>query len=170
MNIYSNSNQSALKYLKNTQVIIHNVLIMTGDFNIRDRDWDPDYPFHSSHSDILMDIADSFNLSLLNPTNYIATRYLDNDDTSNLVIDLMFLRSNSSELNNHFILLESKFPSDHALLVVDLQIMEEFVLMARYTIKENSNEELAYINMTFLTSKKALEDVVNKFTSTQEWL
>jgi len=40
---------------------------MTGDFNIRDRDWNLDYPFHSFHSDILFDIADTFNLSLSHP-------------------------------------------------------------------------------------------------------
>jgi len=38
INIYSDSNQSALKYLKNTEANIQNILIMTGNFNIRDRD------------------------------------------------------------------------------------------------------------------------------------
>ena len=41
MNIYSDSSNSALKYLKNTEVNITNLLIMTGDFNIRDSIWDP---------------------------------------------------------------------------------------------------------------------------------
>ena len=36
MNIYSDSSYSALKYLKDTKVNINNLLIMTGDFNIRD--------------------------------------------------------------------------------------------------------------------------------------
>ena len=36
INIYSNNNQSALKYLMNTKANIQNVLIMAGDFNIRD--------------------------------------------------------------------------------------------------------------------------------------
>ena len=36
LNIYSDSSHSALKYLKNTEVNINNVLLMTGDFNIRD--------------------------------------------------------------------------------------------------------------------------------------
>ena len=36
MNIYSDSSHSALKYLKDIEVNIDNVLIMTGDFNIRD--------------------------------------------------------------------------------------------------------------------------------------
>ena len=36
INIYSNSSQVALKYLKNTKVNINNIYIMIGDFNIRD--------------------------------------------------------------------------------------------------------------------------------------
>ena len=36
MNVYSNSSHTALKYLKNTEVCIRNLLIMTGDFNICD--------------------------------------------------------------------------------------------------------------------------------------
>ena len=36
MNIYSNSSHSALKYLKDTEVDICNLIIMTSDFNIWD--------------------------------------------------------------------------------------------------------------------------------------
>ena len=36
MNIYSNYSHSALKYFKDTEVNINNLLIITGDFNIRD--------------------------------------------------------------------------------------------------------------------------------------
>ena len=36
VNVYSDLSQLALKYLKNTEVNINNVLIMTGDLNIRD--------------------------------------------------------------------------------------------------------------------------------------
>jgi len=35
MNVYSDASHSALKYLKNTEVNIRNLLIMVGDFNIR---------------------------------------------------------------------------------------------------------------------------------------
>jgi len=64
INVYSNDCQSALKYLKDTEVNIHNVLIITGDFNIRDSDWDPSYPFYSFYNDSLLDVVDSFNLKL----------------------------------------------------------------------------------------------------------
>jgi len=36
MNIYSDAFHSALKYLKDTEVNINNLIIMTGNFNIRD--------------------------------------------------------------------------------------------------------------------------------------
>ena len=90
MNVYSDSFHLALKYLKDTEVSIYNLLIMTGNFNIRDSLWDPSFPHHSSISDNLIIIADSFNLELLLLTNSIFTRYSDTESELNLVIDLMF--------------------------------------------------------------------------------
>ena len=43
ININSNEQQSALKYLKGIEVNINNVLIIIGNFNIRDINWDPSY-------------------------------------------------------------------------------------------------------------------------------
>jgi len=67
--MYSDSSQLALKYLKNTEANINNILIITEDFNIRDSIWDPNFPHHSIHSDLLIDIADSMSLELSNLTN-----------------------------------------------------------------------------------------------------
>ena len=36
INIYSDNQQTTLKYLKNTEVNLNNILIMTEDFDIRD--------------------------------------------------------------------------------------------------------------------------------------
>jgi len=91
LNIYSDSSHSALKYLKDTEVNISHVLLMTGDFNIRDSLWDPSFPFNSSINDDLIMIADSFDLALSSPTNPGPTRFSDTARESNLVIDLMFL-------------------------------------------------------------------------------
>ena len=70
INVYSDSSQSALKYLKDTEVNINNVLIMTRDLNIRDSFWDLNFPYHSSHRNTLFDIADSFWLELSKPTKF----------------------------------------------------------------------------------------------------
>ena len=64
MNVYSNSFHSTLKYLKDTEVNITNLLIMTGDLNIRDSIQYPSFPHHSAISDDLMILADSYNLDL----------------------------------------------------------------------------------------------------------
>ena len=53
INIYPDSLQSALNYLKDNEVNIPNVLTVAGDFNIRDSFWNSMYSHHSAHSDIL---------------------------------------------------------------------------------------------------------------------
>jgi len=103
LNIYLNFNKSNLK---DTEANIHNVLIMTSDFNIRDSNWNLDYPFHSVHSNLIFDIVNTFNLSFSYSTCPISIRYLDNSRNLNLVINLMFFRLNSSELDNYSILPE----------------------------------------------------------------
>jgi len=65
INIYSDSSQAALKYLKDIEATFNNILIMMGNFNIHDNLWDLNYLFHSSHSDLLFNITDSINLDLL---------------------------------------------------------------------------------------------------------
>ena len=78
INVYSDSSQVALKYLKDTEINISNILIMTNDFNIRDSSWDLNFPHHSYYSNVLFEIADSFQLELSRPTEQVSTRYSDN--------------------------------------------------------------------------------------------
>ena len=99
MNIYSDSFHLALKYLKDIEISIDNILVMIGDFNIRDSLWDPAFSHHSSISDDLLIITDSFHLALLIPTDPYSTRYSDTAGEANLTIDLMFLWYGSTELN-----------------------------------------------------------------------
>ena len=105
MNVYSDSSHSALKYLKNTEVNINNIFLMTGDFNIRDSLWNLSFPFNSSISDDLIIIADLFNLSLLIPINSCLTRYSNTAGEANSVINLMFLYYGSTKLDQHLFIL-----------------------------------------------------------------
>ena len=127
LNVYSDSSHSALKYLKDTEVNINNVLLIIGDFNIRDSLWDPSFLFHASISDDLIMIADSLDLALSSLTNPGPTRFSDTAGESNSVIDLMFLWHGSEELDHHSILPEWHLSSDHVPLIIDIPILEETI-------------------------------------------
>ena len=46
---------------------------MVEDFNIRDNDWNSLYLHHSTYTDTLREIADSFNLELSLPIDQVPT-------------------------------------------------------------------------------------------------
>ena len=118
---------------------------MTGDFNNRDSLWDPSFPFHAFISDDLIMIADSFDLTLSSLTNPGPTRFSDTAGESNSVIDLMFLRHGSDELDNHSILPEWHLSSDHVPLVIDIPILEEIIQTSKLAISPNSEQETKFI-------------------------
>ena len=178
INIYLDSSHSALKYLKDSEANIQNLLIMTGNFNIRDSIWDPSFPHHSSISDDLIIVADSFNLDLSIPTNQVPARYSDTIGKSNSVIDLIFLCSGSSELNNHSIYPDWWLTSDHTPITVSIPIVEENINSYKFSIAKNSEEETSFIkdvlfiiknlDVSNLSDINKLEDVVNTFASYTE--
>ena len=175
LNIYSDSLHSTLKYLKNTEMNISNLLIMTGDFNIRDNIWDPFFPHHLVISDDLMTIVDLFNLELSFPANYVPTRYSDSNSGSNSVIYLIFLQSGSTELNNHQIHPDLYLSSDHASLLVMIAIKDENINEVKYSIAKNSEEEANFIKEVSIAIKtidilnlsniSKLEEVINLLAS-----
>ena len=67
LNIYSDNYQFALKYLKNTETNLQNILIIASDFNIRNNIWNSLYLFYLIHGNFLFDIADSLDLKLFIP-------------------------------------------------------------------------------------------------------
>ena len=169
LNVYSDLYHLALKYLKDTEVNINNVLIMTGDFNIWDSLWDPSFHFHSSISDNLIMIADSFDLALSSLTNPGPTRFLDTARESNSVIDLMFLRYSSVELDKHTILPDSRLFSDHTPLSIDIPIFEEIIQSSRFSITSKSNQEIGFIK-DIISNFKSLDMADIDDSKKLEWL
>jgi len=171
LNVYSNSSHTALKYLKDIKTNINNVVLMTGDFNIRDSLWDLSFPFHSSISDDLIIVADSFNLALSSPINPCPTRYSKTAGESNSVINLMFLCYDSSELDQHSILLKSCLSSDHAPLTVIIPLSKEFVQTSKLILAPKSDQESQFIKViiskfkdldtTSIKDSDKLERVIN---------
>ena len=142
-----------LKYLKDTEVNIDNIFVMTGDFNIRDSLWDTSFPHHSSISNNLIIIADSFNLALSTPTNSCPTGYFDTVGEVNLVIDLIFLRYGSSELNQYLIYPDSHLSSNHASLTITIPIADEIVSTSKLSIPQNNKKEIAFVEEVILIFK-----------------
>ena len=145
LNIYSNLFQLALKYLKDTEVDLNNVLVMTGDFNIRNCLWDSCFLFHSSYKNILFDITDSFQLEISKFTENFPTRYSDNNQNSNSVLDLVFLHPKSIEFNIHYIYPDWKIFSDHTSIFVIISIIEKQVQLLKCVFIKNSEKEDQFI-------------------------
>jgi len=140
---------------------------MTGDFNIRDSNWNSLYLFHSIHSNLLVNIVDTFDLSLSYSNNSVPIRY------SNSVINLMFFRLNTLEFDNHTILPELQYFYNHTSLGVDIHIIEEFIQDKRHIIIKGSKEDSKFtcelienikrINTSQLMDRKSLELAVQEF-------
>ena len=181
MNIYSDTSHSALKYLKDTEVNIDNVLLITSGFNIRDSLWDSSFPYHSSISDDLIIIADLFNLALLILTNPGPTRFSDTAGKANSVIDLMFLHYRSRKLNQHTIHPDNHLSSNYAPLSIYIPIDEEIVCTSKLSIPQKSKQETAFVKKVISNFKnldtsniadmEKLENIVNylKVIIDQAW-
>ena len=120
-------------------------------------------------------IADSFDFVLSSPTNPCPTKYSDMAGKTNSVIDLIFLQYESSELDRHSILPDSRLSSDHAPLSIDIPIFEEIIQTSKLTLVPKSKQETAFINDIILNFKMVdtsnivdvvkLEHVVNQLSS-----
>ena len=124
INIYSDNNQTTLQVLWESMTNIDKTIILTGDFNIRDSDWDPNFRHHSSHTDDLITIADSLGLELSPPSNPGPTRFADNPRNTNPVIDLVFLPPSNIGFGQHTLYPEIHKPSDYVPLIIEIGIRE----------------------------------------------
>jgi len=119
--------------------------------------------------------VNSFNLELPFTTDPIPTRYSNNVNDSNLVIDLMFLHSESSELKNHSIHLDWQLTLDYAPLTITIPIVKDNVNTTKCLITKDSKEEVSFVkkviasvgnlNMSSLPDIASLDSVVNEFAS-----
>jgi len=153
LNVYSDSSHTTLKYLKNTEANINNLVLIVGDFNIRDSLWNSFFLFHSSISDDLIIVADSFNLVFSSPINSCLTRYSEIAGESNSMIDLMFFHYDSAELDQYFIFPESCLSSDHAPLTVIIPLSEKFIQMSKLILAPKSGQESQFIKDVILKFK-----------------
>ena len=71
--------------------------------------------------------------------------YSDNVNDSNSVIDLIFLYSDSSKLNNYLIHSNWHLMLDHASLTITIPIVEEGINSTKCSIIKDSEEEVAFI-------------------------
>ena len=120
-------------------------------------------------------IADLFDLALSSPTNSGPTRFSDTAGESNSVINLMFLRCSSVELDNHFILPDSRLSSDHVSLSIDIPIFDEIIHSSKLIITPGSKQETDFIKdvvsnlKSFDTSNiediASLDQIVNQLGS-----
>ena len=143
---------------------------MTGDFNIRDSLWDLNFPFHSIYSDMLFNIADSFSLALPKPIENFLTRFSDNDQNSNLVLDLIFTWPSSTEFNWHYIHLDWRLSSNYAPITIDIPIRDEDIPTKQCSLIKESDEENQFIedliqfiknlNTSSIQDIESLEEVV----------
>jgi len=125
---------------------IDKTIILTGDFNIRDSDWDPNFRHHSSHTDDLITIADSLGLELSPPSNPGPTRFADNPCNTNSVIDLVFLPPNNTGFGQHTLYPEIHKPSDHVPLIIEIGIRDVNTDINIWSIKKDSEEEKEFIS------------------------
>jgi len=146
INIYSDSNQTALQALQESMTNIDKTIILTGDFNIRDSDWDPHFRHHSSHTDDLITIADSLGLKLSPPLNPGPTRFADNPHDTNSVIDLVFLPPSNTGFGQHTLYPEICKLSDHIPLIIEISIGEVNADINIWSIKKDSEKEKEFIS------------------------
>jgi len=120
---------------------IDNIIILTEDFNIRDSDWNPSFRHHSSHTNDLITIVDSLGLELSSPSNPSPTRFADNPQDTNFIIDLVFFLPDNIEFGWHTLYPKIQKPSDHILLIIKIGIGGINTDINIWSIKKDSEKE-----------------------------
>ena len=161
INVYLDEYQTALKYFKNTETNLCDVLVMARDFNIRDRKWNPSYLFYLTHSNSFLEIADFFDFKLLCSIQQVLTWYAKNPNDANSVINLLFLHSNLVKINNHYILPDLHHFLDYTPLTIDIPIMEENFISKLTNMIGN-------INILNILDRESLKLIIEEYVRISE--
>jgi len=133
---------------------------MTGNFNIRNSNWNPNFHHHSIYADDLITIADSLDLELSLPLNLGSTRFASNPQDSNSVIDLIFLLPNNRRFGQHTLHSNIYKPSDHILFIIETNIIKTNIDISTRSISKDSEAEKDFI--TLKGYKRELHTETNK--------
>jgi len=106
-------------------------------------------------------------LSLSNPG---PTRFANNPQDSNSVLDFVFLSSSNNRFGQYSLYPELQKPSDHVLLIIEVDIKEVNVNIAIQSIKNDSDKEKEFtkvlinsiecIDISAITSRETLQSTV----------
>jgi len=112
-----------------------------------------------AHSDILIDIANYFEIRLSFTIQQVLMRCTNNSNNSNSIIDLIIFQLDLVKVNNHLILSKLWYFPDYTPLTVDIFISEEFIYKKQRTIIRNSQKEKMFVSE--LTNALGNIDVIN---------
>jgi Endonuclease-reverse transcriptase len=139
VNVYSDSNHTAITTLHEGVWTWPNLMVMGGDFNVRHKNWDLNYlPESNIHAERLVAAADRLGLSRCLPVVPGPTHFPFNQFLSPMVIDLLFIRDELSIRISHHILPDARVPSDHAPLVITVPGPDSLVPVTWWSIKPES--------------------------------
>jgi len=179
INIYSNSNQTTIHFLQQNTINSDNMVIIIGDFNIRDSDWDSLAHHHSIHTDDLFTIADSLGLELSPLSNLGPTIFIDNSHDSNSVLDLVFIPLDNLGFGKQILHPEIHRPSDHVPITIEIGIHSINVNINKWSIRKDSKEEKNFISsiidsvknldMSNIETKENLENSVQQLAAIFEY-
>ena len=101
-------------------------------------------------------------------------------EEANSTIDLMFLRYESSKINQYFIHPEWCLMSNHAPLSIAIPIVDKIINTSKFSIQQKSEQEIAFIEEVFssfknfdtsnIVNKECLEYMVNNLDLLVNWV
>ena len=109
-------------------------------------------------------------MNSLSPSNPGPTRFANNPQDSNSVLDFVFLSSSNNRFGQYSLYPELQKPSDHVLLIIEVDIKEVNVNIAIQSIKNDSDKEKEFtkvlinsiecIDISAITSREALQSTI----------